>query len=422
MPHGSHQIWLLRIIAKVAGTIRVSDWKHNRIDSDGLRYVATISVWAHWLTGALLLFELVYRPYSYFGVTHYFPFPLLLAVSCGLNGYIHYLLRSNRPISWHWLVAHFGLDLLLISVAAALSDGFDHPFIHLFYYLPLVGMAVLFSSFRLILVWVTMASIIYGAVALLGGDGIDIEASEEKVLLARLAVMYVVVAGVNLASSFERMRWRRAVEREGVFQRDVVEMSNAIHDSAAQTAYVIRMGVDAARTFAGDSNPELTTTLEATSRLCRYITFELRYPISVGGIYEGRELSRALESHASSFMAITSVPVHMNRTGVEPPLPMDARSLLFSIAHNALTNANRHAAANSVNIHLEFSEKEIRLSVSDDGVGLPGNYNTQGYGFQNMKRSAQLLGGLLDVEQRGAMGGATVTCTVPREPWEKRGR
>ena len=75
-----------------------------------------------------------------------------------------------------------------------------------------------------------------------------------------------------------------------------------------------------------------------------------------------------------------------------------------------------------MNIHLEFSEKEICLSVSDDGVGLPGNYNTLGYGFQNMKRSAQQLGGLLVVEERGAMGGATVTCTVPRELWEERGR
>ena len=199
----------------------------------------------------------------------------------------------------------------------------------------------------------------------------DIETKDEKTLLARVVVMYAVVAAINLATSFERIRWRRAVERERALQSERVELSQAIHDTAAQSAYMVGLGIDTAKALAGDANQELTATLEAASRLSRSVILELRHPINVGGIYEGRELSRALRSHASSFTNVTSVPVEMTHTGVEPPLSIEAGSLLFSIAHNALTNAYRHAEANSVVIDLEFTEEDSRLSVLDDGVGLP---------------------------------------------------
>ncbi len=415
MPHGSHYSRVLQLVTKTTDAFRVNGWTLNQIDPDGLKYVATMSVRGHWFVIAVLLFELVYRPYLYFGVARYAPFPLLLLVLIGFNGYIHYRLLSNRPITWRWPVALYALDVFLVSAAAALSDGFSHSFHHLFYYPALAGLAVLFTSFRLNIMWVTIVSLVYVAISLTVGDGIDIEAGDEKALLARIAVMYAVVAAVNLATRFERIRWRQAVEREQALQRERIELSHAIHDTAAQSAYMIGLGIDTAKAHAGDANPELTATLEATSRLSRSIIWELRHPINVGGIYEGRDLSWALRSHATSFTNVTSVPVEMTHTGAEPLLSVEARSLLFSIAHNALTNAYRHAEASNVAIDLEFAEEDSRLSVSDDGVGLPDDYAERGNGFANMSRAAERLGGRLVVDQRGAMGGATVTCVVPRE-------
>ena len=62
-----------------------------------------------------------------------------------------------------------------------------------------------------------------------------------------------------------------------------------------------------------------------------------------------------------------------------------------------------------MSVRLEFGEDEMRLSVSDDGIGLPGDYAERGHGFVNMGRDAQRLGGRLVVEQKGDMGGATVS-------------
>ena len=101
------------------------------------------------------------------------------------------------------------------------------------------------------------------------------------------------------------------------------------------------LGIDAVRQLVGDSNEEIRTRLEATSLLSKTAIWQLRHPIDLGGIFEGRELGRTLESHVSTFTQVTSVPADLVRHGVEPPLTVEARSLLFSIAHNALTNAFR---------------------------------------------------------------------------------
>ena len=204
------------------------------------------------------------------------------------------------------------------------------------------------------------------------------------------------------------------MERERDLQRERVEFSQTIHDTTAQSAYMIGLGIDTARAQAGDDNPELVTTLEATSRLSRSAIWELRHPINMGSIYEGRALSSALKSDAANFANITSVPCELTQTGVEPSLSTETRGLLFSIAHNALTNAYRHAQATRVAVHLAYEKEEVRLSVLDNGIGLPIDYAQHGHGFENMDGDALRLGGCLVVEKRGAMGGATVTCVMPR--------
>ena len=95
---------------------------------------------------------------------------------------------------------------------------------------------------------------------------------------------------------------------------------------------------------------------------------------------------------------------------------MDTRSRLFSIAHNALTNAFRHASAGSVNVVLDFREGSIRLTVEDDGVGLPGDYAERGRGFAGMKAEAERMGGRLVVTSGGAGEGTSVKCEIPSAP------
>ena len=225
------------------------------------------------------------------------------------------------------------------------------------------------------------------------------------------------VAAVNLVSRFERIRRREAVEREGELQRERVELSQNIHDTIAQSAYMIGLGIETAIELANAPNDEgrdeLVAKLEAIHALSKSTMWELRHPIDAGPIFEGREFGRVLSSHASTFTTITSIPTEVEQSGREPRLSTITRGLLFSIAHNAMTNAFRHSRAGRVAIALSFEVDRLRMSISDDGIGLPDDYADRGHGFRNMRRDVERMGGSLEVGPGESGRGTSVTCVVP---------
>ena len=381
-----------------------------RADPDVMLYAARVSVWARWLGWLVAVFQLAYRPGLWYATDKEYLFlsvPLL-----AFNGFVHYRLRRDRAVTWRWLLFLSGMDIALITAAVIIGGDF-HLFSYVTYYPALALFAVVFASLWLSLAWATMAAAIYAVVSLAVGPGLDFDAGQEKALLARVVAMYAVVASVSLIARFERVRRQESAERERELHRERIELSQAIHDTAAQTAYMIGLGIRKAMRLAGGSNEELTATLAATASLSKAAIWELRRPIDEGHLFEGRELGRVLWSHTETFERVASVPTEMLQSGTEPPLAVGTRARLFSIAHNALTNAFLHAGAGRVEVRLDFGADSIRLSVSDDGVGLPEDYAERGRGFRGMRADAERLGGRLIVETGGLDGGTTVTCETP---------
>ena len=375
-----------------------------------LRRVAKVYVWGRWFVLSLATFAWLY-PLNAAEVV-YAPNAALATLLLATNGYLHYRLATERTVSWRWMLVLNALDVAMLSGGVAAHRGVETPFF-VGYYPSLAMFAVAFGSVRLTLVWVTMTAAVYATLCLAVEPGLDFSANDEEIVLIRVAGMYLVVVVVNLISRVERIRRMEAVERERALHGERVELSQAIHDTTAQSAYMIGLGIDAVKQLVGDANEEVRTRLEATSKLSKTAIWQLRHPIDVGRIFDGRELGRTLESHISTFTQVTSVQADLVQNGAEPPLSVEAKSLLFSIAHNALTNAFRHAEGSRVLVELDFGEDGLRLSVSDDGIGLPEDYAERGHGFANMRADAERLGGRLVVEPRGPDGGASVTCLMP---------
>ena len=128
---------------------------------------------------------------------------------------------------------------------------------------------VVFTSLWLGLAWTTLTVGAYALVCLTVDSGFDVGAGHEKALIARLAAMYVLVLGLMLIIRFERVRRQAAVEGERQLQRERIELSQTIHDTTAQTAYMIDMGIRRIRKLTGESSEELVAALDATSDLSR---------------------------------------------------------------------------------------------------------------------------------------------------------
>ena len=379
-------------------------------DPDVFLYAARISVWGRWFVWLVVVFLLAYRPgFWYPEDIEYLSIPVLLGM---VNGLVHYRLLTNRPVTWRWMLVLSSAEIALTTAGVVLGGGF-RSFIFLAYYPSLAVFAVVFSSHWLSLAWTTAVTVAYVVVCLRVGSGLDLDAGNEKVLIARLAMMYTLAVGISLITRFERIRWQTSVARERELRRERIELSQTIHDTTAQTAYMIGLGIHRARELAGESNQDLVAALDATSALSRSAMWEVRGPIDAGHILEGRELGRVLWSHCATFERITGVHAEMSQSGTEPPLTTETRARLFSIAHNALTNAFLHAQPGRVEARLSFEAGQVRLAVSDDGVGLPDGYAEHGRGFTGMRSDAEQMGGVLIVESGDGVDGTTISCVVP---------
>ena len=385
-----------------------------RADPDVVYDAIRVTVWGRWFL-LLTFFLTVYRP-GHEGLgflsPHLHLHLLMNLAPVVFNGLAHFRLLTKRPLTWRWMLSLSAMDFALITSYVASHHGFQ-DFAFLGYYPALGAFAMVFSSFRFILAWVTLVALVYTLVSVMVGPGLDLAGGDDKELVARLAVMYLIAGAVSLIVRLERNRRLAATARERQAQQERIDLSQEIHDTTAQTAYLIGLGVEGAMRLAGDSNPQLVERLAATAALSKSAMWELRRPIDMGGLFEGRELGRVLGSHTAVFERITGVPAGMVQSGEEPALATEVRTGLFSIAHNALANAFLHAQASRVEIRLDFEAAGIRLSVSDDGVGLPEDYAERGRGFAGMEADAGRMGGRLVVESARPNGGTTITCIVP---------
>ena len=379
-------------------------------DADELCHGAQISIWIRWGVLIGVMAEVNYRV-DYGAVSHILN-TLYVASAMAFNGFLHYRIRSNKAIGARWLLLLSFADMAFVSFSTSLSGGLVSRYFVLYYFV-VTSFATTFTSPYLNLIWVTAVAIIYAALCTLIPPGVSFEEQQDKVLFFRVGGFYAVMGLVSLIIRVERTRRREAVEREGELHRQRIEISQTIHDTAAQWAYLIGLGIEAAAKLGDRSNREQIEKLDATANLSKALMWELRHPIDGGQIFQGKDLNQVLRAHASTFTAITSVPAKFMQTGDEPPLSTVVRSLLFSIAHNALTNAYRHARAESVTLSLEFKMDSLRMSVVDDGIGLPEDFADRGHGFRNMRADAKRMGGRLDTGRGPAGRGTTVTCVVP---------
>jgi PAS domain S-box-containing protein len=94
----------------------------------------------------------------------------------------------------------------------------------------------------------------------------------------------------------------------------------------------------------------------------------------------------------------------------------ETASHLYRIAQEAISNAVRHGKAHTIDVELAAEPGSLRLTVCDDGTGIPAEPRPSGgIGLQTMAYRARVVGGTLTVRP-GARRGTVVTCTVPLAP------
>jgi two-component sensor histidine kinase len=86
--------------------------------------------------------------------------------------------------------------------------------------------------------------------------------------------------------------------------------------------------------------------------------------------------------------------------------------MINELVVNALRHAFPHDLPGVIEIDLRLDDGQLRVVVSDDGVGLPPGYTTAGFGMRLVRSLAEQIGGALQVD---SVSGARFTVLAPIE-------
>jgi len=125
-------------------------------------------------------------------------------------------------------------------------------------------------------------------------------------------------------------------------------------------------------------------------------------------------LEAALRSCCEEFSHKHDVTVEFTPENVPNPLPGDISLCLFRVAQEALQNAVKYSGVHRFSVELRAAANQIRLEVSDAGVGF--NVETAmrdgGLGMVSMPERVHLVRGTFSVESKVNVG-TRIVATVP---------
>jgi signal transduction histidine kinase len=125
-------------------------------------------------------------------------------------------------------------------------------------------------------------------------------------------------------------------------------------------------------------------------------------------------LEAALQWQARDFCRRHDIPVNLTVNARLDDLPDQHKTNLYRIIQEALTNCARHSKAKAIAISIRQQEHELRVTVSDDGIGLQKEGQVGGLGLIGIQERARELGGSILIES-GSDHGTLLTVSIPAE-------
>lgn len=194
---------------------------------------------------------------------------------------------------------------------------------------------------------------------------------------------------------------------ESVREAERKRIAREIHDELGQLLTGIKIdiswvdkhvakSIDAElREKLGPRIDDIEGLLENTIQTVRDIAAKLR-----PGVLDDLGLIAAIKWQAEDFGKRTGIKVALKLCGEQRNLSPDLATALFRIFQEILTNVMRYACAKNVAVELSASDGELRLTVTDDGIGIaPDKINDpKSLGLLGMRERALSFNGSVEIK------------------------
>jgi len=202
-----------------------------------------------------------------------------------------------------------------------------------------------------------------------------------------------------------RVSWRMLENQEAAARR----FSHELHDELGQSLTAIKTNLAALEP--GPRVQDCLRLVDESIGNVRQMSQLLRPTI-----LDDFGLEAGLRWLCEGFAARTGIEVNFEGH-YSGRLPDETETHLFRIAQEALTNVARHSGAKHVDVRLGATGPEVRLSIRDNGRGLPAEASpaARGLGMIGMHARARSAGGDVSVRSRPGEG-VLIEVRAPIQP------
>ncbi len=232
----------------------------------------------------------------------------------------------------------------------------------------------------------------------LGALGVFKEKEQPPFSMDEVTLLTSIADHVGVVVESARLRQRA---RQAAVIEERQRLARELHDSVTQSVYSLTLLAEWGRRLfeTGDLESakqrlvETGETAQQALKEMRLLVYELR-----PAMLEQDGLVGALQRRLEAVEKRTGIEISLQaKPLIDLPGPVEEG--LYRIAQEALNNALKHAAANSVTVRVQVDGKQAILEIEDDGIGFVSDAvkNCGGLGLISMQERAEQIGDVLTV-------------------------
>jgi PAS domain S-box-containing protein len=214
------------------------------------------------------------------------------------------------------------------------------------------------------------------------------------------------VEDVTQKKSLEQQQIKEGIEKQKTIAQAIVDAQESerakigkeLHDNVNQVLSTAKLFLEVAKTSARDRISLIAKSAEQIHHAIneiRHISQSL-IPPSISDI----GLSESIKDLVQNIAVTKTLHVDYNNIGdIESSITENQKVMIFRIIQEQVNNVLKHAEASRISIQLKVDNKEIELSVSDNGKGFnPEKIKSKkGVGLSNIASRVDLFNGKFDI-------------------------
>jgi NarL family two-component system sensor histidine kinase YdfH len=340
------------------------------------------------------------------------PFTLLLAIHIIAHWNVNRIIQNRSRILWY-ILGQSALAFVIVNLSGNIGMIFA-------LYMALIGETIGFLGINR---WGILSVIFYITLSL--ANFVLFNAQEDASFWLLTSIPTVVFVGMYVTLYTRQAIAREkaqtlATELEAANQQlteyaarvedltiaaERQRMARELHDTLSQGLAGLILQLEAADAhLANKRNDKAQSIIANAMQQARSTLADARRAIDDLRQSSLDDLDSALRLEISRFTNATGIPCnyHADQT---PPLPDPIKETLIRAVAESLTNIANHAKAQNVAINVWMKDKDLLVTIQDDGVGFDTSAIPSGhYGILGIKERVRLVNGNFEIQGKNGKG------------------